>query len=83
MYEIFVNLTCVNWIPVYSEHKSWSQGMFGLDRFRCTSISNCQLNKKDVLFYNITNHNNGTIENLGPELELANVVWYTLIWTLW
>jgi len=53
--------------------------MFGLDRFRCTSISNCQLNKKDVLFYNITNHNNGTIENLGPELELANVVWYTLI----
>ena len=25
MQEIFVNLTCINQIPVYSEHKSWSQ----------------------------------------------------------
>jgi hypothetical protein len=24
--EIFVNLTCINWIPVYSEHKNLSQG---------------------------------------------------------
>jgi hypothetical protein len=23
MYEIFVNLTCLNWILVYPEHKSW------------------------------------------------------------
>ena len=26
MYEIFVNLTCIKQIPVYSEHISWSQG---------------------------------------------------------
>ena len=26
MSEIFVNLTCINWTPVYSEHESWSQG---------------------------------------------------------
>jgi len=26
MQEIFVNLTCINQTPVYSEHKSWSQG---------------------------------------------------------
>jgi hypothetical protein len=25
IYEIFVNLTCINQTPVYSEHKSWSQ----------------------------------------------------------
>jgi len=24
--EIYVNLTCINRIPVYSEHKRWSQG---------------------------------------------------------
>jgi len=26
MFEIFVNLTCINQTPVYSEDKSWSQG---------------------------------------------------------
>jgi hypothetical protein len=26
MKEIFVNLTCINQVPAYSEHKSWSQG---------------------------------------------------------
>jgi hypothetical protein len=26
MKEIFVNLTCINQTPVYSEHKSWSEG---------------------------------------------------------
>ena len=26
MQEIFVNLTCINQTPVYSEHKSLSQG---------------------------------------------------------
>jgi hypothetical protein len=26
MSEIFVNLTCINWTPVYYEHESWSQG---------------------------------------------------------
>ena len=26
MQEIFVNLTCINRTPVYSERKSWSQG---------------------------------------------------------
>jgi hypothetical protein len=25
MWEIFINLTCVNRTPVYSEHNSWSQ----------------------------------------------------------
>jgi hypothetical protein len=23
---VFVNLTCIIWTPVYSEHKNWSQG---------------------------------------------------------
>jgi len=26
MYEIFVNLTCINQTPVYSVQKTWSQG---------------------------------------------------------
>ena len=26
MQEIFVNLTCINWPPVHSDHISWSQG---------------------------------------------------------
>ena len=26
MQEIFVKLTCIDKIPAYSEHKSWSQG---------------------------------------------------------
>jgi hypothetical protein len=26
MCEIFVRLTCINWTPVYSEHKSWFKG---------------------------------------------------------
>ena len=30
MQEIFVKLTCVNRTPVYSKHKSWSQGGFAV-----------------------------------------------------
>jgi hypothetical protein len=26
MSEIFFNLNCINWTPIYSMHKSWSQG---------------------------------------------------------
>lgn len=33
MYEIFINLTCINQKLVYSERKSWSEGV--LHRFNC------------------------------------------------
>ena len=29
---MFVNLTCINQTPVYSEHKSWFQGGVGVGR---------------------------------------------------
>ena len=37
MEEIFVNLTCVYRMPVYSEQKSWSLRSFSLDRYHCMS----------------------------------------------
>ena len=39
MLEIFVNLTCINQTPVYSEDKSWSQ-VCSVYRFQCIEIQN-------------------------------------------
>jgi hypothetical protein len=44
----FVNLNCINWTPVYFEHKNWSLG--GLDRFHWISRES-YLNRQCGIFY--------------------------------
>ena len=55
MYDIFVKLTFINWTPVYSQNKSWSQG-FLLNYKNLTNWLHTLIIGEIIIikFYNIT-----------------------------